>query len=67
MTTKTKKIIFWVVIALLVIGIGLYLKFANFGDALMSILIGLMSILIGACGIVVGWLAHIFYAKYIKA
>lgn len=60
MTTKTKKIIFWVVIALLVIGIGLYLKFANFGDMLMSILIG-------ACGIVAGWLAHIFYAKYIKA
>lgn len=60
MTTKTKKIIFWVIIALLVIGIALYLKFANFGDALMSILIG-------ACGIVAGWLAHIFYAKYIKA
>ena len=60
MTTKTKKIIFWVIIALLAIGIGLYLKFANFGDTLMSVLIG-------SCSIVTGWLAHIFYAKYIKA
>ena len=59
MTTKTKKITFWVIIALIVIGILSYLKFAAVGDTLMSVFIG-------SVGVIVGWIAKCFYDKYIK-
>lgn len=59
MTTKAKKIIFWAVIAALVIAMFLYLLLAKPGNALMSVLYG-----IG--GIVLGWIARILYSKYVK-
>ena len=59
MTTKTKKIIFWAVIAALVLGMFLYLLLAKPGTVLMSIIYG-----IG--GIVLGWIAHILYGQYVK-
>lgn len=55
----TKKQIFWLIVAIIAIGIGLYLKFAEFGDTLMSLLIGTICIIIG-------WIAKCFYNKYIK-
>lgn len=36
----TKKQIFWLIVTIIAIGIGLYLKFAEFGDTLVSLLIG---------------------------
>lgn len=54
-----KQIFFWLIVAIIAIGIGLYLKFAGFGDTLMSLLIG-------AIGIIIGWIAKCFYNKYIK-
>lgn len=36
----TKKQIFWLIVTIIAIGIGLYLKLAGFGDTLMSLLIG---------------------------
>lgn len=59
MTTKTKKIIFWAVIAALVLGMFLYLLFANPSNVLMSIIYG-------CGGIVIGWAAHVLYARYVK-
>ena len=56
---KTKKIIFWVVVVILVIGLGLYLKYASFGVTVVTILVGLG-------GIVAGWLGKILYDKYVK-
>ena len=56
----TKKHIFWLIVTIIAIGIGLYLKFAGFGDTLMSLLIGTICIIIG-------WIiAKCFYNKYIK-
>lgn len=54
MTTKTKKIIFWAVIAALVIGILLWLKFASFGSSLMAVIICIVSL---AAGGVMGYIA----------
>ena len=59
MTTKTKKIIFWAVIAALVLGMFFDLLFAKPGNVLMSIGYG-----IG--GIVLGGIAGILYIKYVK-
>lgn len=59
MTTKTKKIIFWAVIAALVLGMFLYLLLAKPGNVLMSIIYG-------CGGIVIGWIARILYSKYVK-
>lgn len=56
---KTKKIIFWVVVAILVVGLGLYFKYASFGATLITIIVG-------AVGIIVGWLAKYLYDKYVK-
>lgn len=47
---KTKKIIFWVVVAVLIIGLGFWFKYAPFG----------------AAGVVLGWIARILYCRYIK-
>ena len=49
----TKKQIFWLIVTIIAIGIGLYLKFAGFGDTLMSLLIGTI-------GIIIGWIAKCF-------
>lgn len=56
---KTKKIIFWVTVAILVIGLGLYLKYASFGAAVITIVVG-------ACGVAIGWLAKYLYDRYVK-
>lgn len=58
MTTKTKKITFWVIVAVLVIGLGIYLKYASFGVTVVTIVTG------SAC-LVAGWIAHVLYGKYI--
>ena len=55
----TKKIIFWAVVAVIFIGIGLYLKFSGFGDTIMALIIG------AVCA-VAGWLAKMLYDKYVK-
>lgn len=56
---KTKKIIFWVVVAILVVGLGLYLKYASFGATIITVIVG-------AVGIIAGWLAKYLYDKYVK-
>lgn len=56
---KAKKIIFWVVVAVLVIGLGIYLKYASFGATVITIIVG-------AAGLVLGWIARILYCRYIK-
>lgn len=53
-----KKIVFWAIIAVILIGGGLYLKFAGFGSALMALLFF-------AVGGVCGWLGKVFYNKFI--
>lgn len=59
MTTKTKKITFWVIVAVLVIGLGIYLKYASFGVTVVTILVGLG-------GIILGWIGKILYDRYVK-
>lgn len=59
MTTTTKKIIFWAVVVVLLVGLGFWLKYASFGVTVVTILVGLG-------GIVLGWIAHILYGKYVK-
>lgn len=59
MTTKTKKIIFWAVIAALVIGILLWLKFASFGSSLMGLLLF-------AAGLVAGGILGYFFSKLFR-
>ena len=54
-----KKIIFWAVVVVLLVGLGLWLKYASFGVTVVTILVGLG-------GIVLGWVAHILYGKYVK-
>ncbi len=54
-----KKIIFWAVVVVLLVGLGLWLKYASFGVTVVTILVGLG-------GIVLGWIAHILYGKYVK-
>lgn len=54
-----KKIIFWAVVVILLIGLGLWLKYTSFG-------VTVVTILIGAAGLVVGWIAKILYDKYVK-
>lgn len=58
MTTKVRKIIFWVIVAVLIIGLGFYLKYASFGATVVTIVTG------AAC-LVAGWIAHVLYGKYI--
>ena len=53
------KIIFWAVVVVLLVGLGLWLKYASFGVTVVTILVGLG-------GIVLGWIAHILYGKYVK-
>lgn len=54
-----KKIIFWVIVVVLAIGLGLYLKYASFGATVITIVVC-------ACGVVVGWLAKYLYDRYVK-
>lgn len=54
-----KKIIFWAVVVVLLIGLGIFLKYASLGVTVVTILVG-----IG--GLVLGWIAHILYGKYVK-
>lgn len=58
MTTKVKKIVFWAVVVVLVVGLGLWLKYTSFG-------VTLVTIIVGACGVVLGWIGRILYGKYI--
>lgn len=54
-----KKIIFWTVVAVLVIGLGFWLKYSSFGVTVVTIIVGLV-------GLAAGWLARIMYCRYIK-
>lgn len=54
-----KKIIFWVMVAIVIIALGIFLKYASFGVTVVTILVGLG-------GIVAGWLGKILYDKYVK-
>lgn len=55
-----KKLIFWVVVVIvLLIGLGLWLKYTSFGVTVVTILVGLG-------GIVIGWLAKMLYDRYVK-
>ena len=54
-----KKIIFWVVVAIVIIALGIFLKYASFGVTVVTILVGLG-------GIVAGWLGKILYDRYVK-
>ena len=46
-----KRIIFWVVVLVLLVGLGLWLKYTSFGVTVVTILVGLG-------GIVLGWIAR---------
>lgn len=59
MKSSTKQLIFWIVILVLFIGIGIYLKYASTGATMMALIIGIT-------GIVVGWVARILYVKYVS-
>lgn len=54
-----KKIIFWAVVVVLLIGLGLWLKYTSFGVTVVTILVGLG-------GIVLGWFGKVMYDRYIK-
>ena len=54
-----KKIIFWVVVAIVIMALGIYLKYAAFGTTVVTVLVGLG-------GIVLGWIGRILYGKYVK-
>lgn len=54
-----KKIIFWVVVAIVIIALGIYLKYAAFGTTVVTVLVGLG-------GIVLGWIGRILYGKYVN-
>lgn len=54
-----KRIIFWVVVLMLLVGLGLWLKYTSFGVTVVTILVGLG-------GVVLGWIARMLYCKYIK-
>ena len=54
-----KRIIFWVIVLVLLVGLGLWLKYASFGVTVVTILVGLV-------GVVLGWIARMLYCKYIK-
>lgn len=54
-----KRIIFWVVVLVLLVGLGLWLKYTSFGVTVVTILVGLG-------GIILGWIARMLYCKYIK-
>lgn len=54
-----KKIIFWAVVIVLLIGLGLWLKYTSFGVTVVTILVGLG-------GIVLGWIGRMLYCRYIK-
>ena len=59
MKSSTKQLIFWIVILMVFIGIGIYLKYASTGATMMALLVG-------TTGIVVGWVARILYVKYVS-
>lgn len=59
MDTKTKKIIFWAIIAVIFIAMFLYCLLAKPGNVLMFLISGCV-------GIVIGWFAHVLYNKYFK-
>lgn len=54
-----KKIIFWVVVAVVIIALGIYLKYTSFGVTVVTVIVGLG-------GIVAGWLAKMLYDRYVK-
>lgn len=54
-----KKLIFWVVVAVVIIALGIYLKYTSFGVTVVTVLVGLG-------GIVAGWLAKMLYDRYVK-
>lgn len=54
-----KKIIFWVVVTIVIIALGIYLKYAAFGTTVVTVLVGLG-------GIALGWIGRILYGKYVK-
>lgn len=54
-----KKIVFWAIVVILLIGLGLWLKYASFGVTIVTILVGLGSI-------VLGWFGKVMYDRYIK-
>lgn len=54
MSDKTKKIIFWAVIAAILIGILIYLRFAPIGNSLMGVILFAVGL---AAGGVMGYIA----------
>ena len=46
-------------VAVLVIGLGIYLKYASFGATLVTIIVG-------SAGLVLGWIARMLYCRYVK-
>lgn len=53
------KIIFLVVMSIVIIALGIYLKYAAFGTTVVTVLVGLG-------GIVLGWIGKILYDRYVK-
>lgn len=53
-----RKIIFWAVVVMLLIGLGLWLKYTSFGVTVVTVLVGLG-------GIILGWFGKILYDKYV--
>jgi hypothetical protein len=60
MDTRTKKkLIIAAIVAVVIIGVILYLHFAPVWTSVVNVVVV-------AVGIVVGWIAHVLYNKYIK-
>lgn len=54
-----KKIIFWAIVVLVIVGIVLYVHFVN-------PLATLVNVVVFGVGAVAGWVAKIFYDKYLN-
>ena len=54
-----KKLIFTAIVVMILIGLGLWLKYTSFGVTVVTILVGLG-------GIVLGWIGKILYDRYVK-
>lgn len=54
-----KKLIFWAVVVVLLIGLGLWLKYTSFRVPVVTILVGLG-------GIALGWIGKVLYDRYVK-
>ena len=55
-----KKTIIWIaIIAVIVIGVPVYMHYT-------PVWVSISNVIFGAVGITIGWIAHVLYNKYVK-